>query len=583
MRVLYTIILIPVSRSNQSNVTKMLVELSCHAGREETRAKDLLAWKASVTKKLDDIQSSSNNSMDCSDNISSKLSEIASDLSKLATAGNRIATQHRILKGLRFDSMNVRHAQIPEAHSKTFEWAYTSQSTADRSCKQFEFAEWLRSGDGHYWIAGKPGSGKSTLVKFLYDNPRTLLELQDWRGQKELVTTGFFFWNSGTKRQKSVEGLLQSLLYEILRKCPSLIPIVAPQRWQEQSLSHSEPAPWFQGEMKDTFRRIQEQGTISAKFCFFIDGLDEYDGDQSDLINILQDLTTSPDIRLCVSSRPWNVFQDAFGQDTERRLFLEDLTKPDIERFVRDKLESSPQFMSSITMDNRYDELVEDIVRKADGVFLWVFLIVRSLLQGLLNCDRLSELQRRTRLLPSTLEEYFLHILSTTDGAYSERAAETFEIALKATYPMSLLVYSYVDEEDPCYGINAEIKEPSRQEIIHRLQITKRRLNARCNGLLEILIASDDDDKREILRNIIDDPGDSPVATNTIDKSTLFDVFIINFLHRTVKDFLNTEAIQKMIRQNIKTDFQPLSAIGRALLSQIKALPTQFSRSSEKT
>ncbi|EUC51097.1 hypothetical protein COCMIDRAFT_21484 [Bipolaris oryzae ATCC 44560] len=569
-----TVCLLTILRSNQSNVTKMLVELSHHAGREETRAKDLLAWKASVTKKLRDIQSSSDNAVNYNDNLSSKLSEIASDLSEWATTGNRIATQHRILKSLHFEAMNVRHTQIPEAHSKTFEWAYTSRSITDRSCKQFKFAEWLRSGDGHYWIAGKPGSGKSTLVKFLYDNPRTLLELEDWRGQKELVTAGFFFWNSGTEKQRSIEGLLQSLLFEILRKCPTLIPIVAPQRWQEQSLHHSEFTPWLQREIKDTFRRIQEQGTISSKFCFFIDGLDEYGGDQSDLIKILQDLTLSSDIKLCISSRPWNIFQDAFAQDTERKLLLEDLTKPDIERFVRDKLESSPQFMSLITRDSRYDELVEEIVQKADGVFLWVFLIVRSLLHGLVNCDRLSELQRRIRLLPSTLEDYFLHILSNMDEAYSERAAETFEIALKATYPLSLLTYSYIDEDDPYYGINAEIKELSPQETICRLQTMKRRINARCNGLLEITIDTTKENPPELFKNAIGDPGDLFISKNGFKTVDLFRTYKVDFLHRTVRDFLHTEEIQKMLRQNRKSDIQPLSMICQALLAEVKAIPT---------
>ncbi|EMD90692.1 hypothetical protein COCC4DRAFT_56616 [Bipolaris maydis ATCC 48331] len=180
------------------------------------------------------------------------------------------------------------------------------------------------------------------------------------------------------------------------------------------------------------------------------------------------------------------------------------------------------------------------------------------------------------RLLPSTLEEYFLHILSTTDETYSERAAETFEIALKAIEPLSLFTYSYIDEEDPQYGINAEIKELWRHEIIHRLQTMKRRLNARCNGLLEMTIDRRDGDERERLRKIIDDPEDASVVIDIIDKTIIFDSFKVDFLHRTVRDFLNTEDIRRTIRQNIKTDFQPTSAICRAFLAQIKALPPSF-------
>ncbi|CAN9080965.1 unnamed protein product [Alternaria alternata] len=387
--------------------------------------------------------------------------------------------------------------------------------------------------------------------------------------------------NFAKPRLKQFQSRVTSLLYEILRKCPGLIPIAAPERWQERSSYHTKSAPWFHKEMKDTFRRIQERGTISAKFCIFIDGLDEYDGDHSDLTNILHDLTTPHDVKLCVSSRPWNIFQDAFGRDVERRLFLEDLTEADIEQFVRDKLESSAQFMSLTTMDNRYRELVEEIVCKADGVFFWVFLIVRSLLQGLVNCDRFSELQRRIRLLPSKLEDYFLHTLSTTDETYAERAAETFDIALRASEPLSLLTYSFLDEEDPYHGINTGIKALSRQEVMYRLRTMKRRLNARCNGLLEITIYHISTDRRELLRTAIDDLWDSPVAVNNLEITDLFHAYKVDFLHRTVRDFLNTDGIRKMIDQRILCDFQPLSAICRAMLAQIKALPMSVSNRCE--
>jgi hypothetical protein len=44
------------------------------------------------------------------------------------------------------------------------------------------FIEWLASGDGIFHISGKLGSGKSTLMKYLYKHPRTRRELAKWAG-----------------------------------------------------------------------------------------------------------------------------------------------------------------------------------------------------------------------------------------------------------------------------------------------------------------------------------------------------------------------------------------------------------------
>ncbi|KAF2795864.1 hypothetical protein K505DRAFT_373641 [Melanomma pulvis-pyrius CBS 109.77] len=570
-----TLCLLKILKDNQSNVIKMLVELSDQVIQSDKDTKSLLDMKISLNKELGDLKSSMHSITHQANETSSKLGNIASILSKLATNGNRLATERRILKSLRFRSMKVRHAQIPEAHKKTFEWAYTSHKTSDHSCKQFKFAEWLRSGTGLYWISGKAGSGKSTLVKFLYDNPRTTCELRQWAGNNDIATAGFFFWNSGTEMQKSVEGLLQSLLFELFRKCPSLIPIATPTRWDERESYHSDPALWSQWELKGAFKLIQQQATINAKFCLFIDGLDEYEGNHSDVIEILQGLAKSKDIKICVSSRPWNVFQETFGQNHDCRLFLEELTKPDIELFVRDTLESNSHFLSLREMDTRYQALVEEIVQKADGIFLWVFLIVRSLLQGLVNCDRISELQRRIRLLPSKLEEYFLQMLTSTDETYYDRAAESFDIALRASQPLSLMAYSYIDEEEPEFAINVGIKPLTCREVLYRLRTMKRRLNARCNGLLEITNFDEDQNKREHYRRTIDDFWSSSTQLDDTEASELFMVYKVEFLHRTVKDFLNTKEIQNLVKSRIPNDFQPLAVVCRAILAQIKTLPVE--------
>lgn len=86
-----------------------------------------------------------------------------------------------------------------------------------------DFAHWLRSGHGVYWINGKAGSGKSTLTNYIRDDSRTLVLLEEWCSNRRLLTPTFFFWNAGTRLQKSIDGLLRSLVYQMLRECPELI------------------------------------------------------------------------------------------------------------------------------------------------------------------------------------------------------------------------------------------------------------------------------------------------------------------------------------------------------------------------
>ena len=113
-----------------------------------------------------------------------------------------------ILTRLEFDDMRDRYEEIPQAHQSTFQWIYRAPE-AGISQKWDNFVEWLEtSTHGNlYWIAGKPGSGKSTLMKFIYDNPLTEAHLQKWADGFPLVTAGFFSWNSGTVMQMSRLGL----------------------------------------------------------------------------------------------------------------------------------------------------------------------------------------------------------------------------------------------------------------------------------------------------------------------------------------------------------------------------------------
>lgn len=147
--------------------------------------------------------------------------------------------QNEILERLWFSNMTDRLEAIPEAHKKTFQWIFKSPEDT----KQFasgrtwsDFKDWLQHGSDLYWVSGKAGSGKSTLMKYIFSEPYTRRYLADWAGDIKLYVAGFFFWNSGTTKQKSQYGLFRSLLYNVLHETPELIPTAFPKLW---ALSYS--------------------------------------------------------------------------------------------------------------------------------------------------------------------------------------------------------------------------------------------------------------------------------------------------------------------------------------------------------
>lgn len=131
--------------------------------------------------------------------------------------------------------------------------------------------------------------------------------------------------------------------------------------------------------------------------------------------------------------------------------------------------------------------LVEEIVTRAKGVFLWVYLAVQSLLSGLRNADLLCDLQERLNQLPEGLENFFQKIYDSIDEVYKRRSNVTLDIVLQAERPLSVMAYWFLDEhdEDAEFAWNLGPHYLGDREVQLRLQIVQRRLVGRFKGLLE--------------------------------------------------------------------------------------------------
>lgn len=381
-------------------------------------------------------------------------------------------------------------------------------------------------------------------MKFLdpsHHRTKSLLKL--WAEPLRLVFASFYFWNAGSHMQKSLEGLLQSLLHRILAHCPELIKLVCPERWAENTANAYLCAPWSVIELERCFERLAAQQEIPAKFYFHVDGLDEYDGDHFKVVDIIENLAQVPNFKICVSSRPWNQFQQTIGETSSETLQLHLYTREDIEIFTRGSI-LSPRFgLNKGVQKQHYEEIVQEITNRAQGVFLWVRLVVHSLRDGFFNRDPISLLRKRLEELPTDLEVFFEHILSSVQPIYSERMARTFLTTLAAP-GLRVIHYFYLDEEDPYFGWTLSFSPPGvvTAMISERASETRWILNGRYKGLLE------------------------PASESNLSHAT------VNFLHRTLRDFLATPRMELFLRSRAPKGFDPMKSAVGAMLAEVKFL-----------
>lgn len=465
------------------------------------------------------------------------------------------------MRSLAFPEMQDRYHTIAEAHQQTFKWIF--EESEKYALPWSNFVDWLQHGTGVYWVNGKAASGKSTLMRYVVEHKLTLEHLRIWSESEEMVIGTFFFWSSGSEEQRSYTGLLRSLLYAILLERPELLFLVFFSMWESQwdeSLSEIqfENHKWSLSELKRAFALVTDYSIVPLKFCFFIDGLDEYSGDHEEMAEFLKQVALSAHVKFCLSSRPWIVFEDTF--QSSQMLRLQDLTYGDIKAYVADKLEGHPR-MRDLSREEpvHSSELIEAIVSKASGVFLWVVIVVRNLLNGLRNRDDISDLRKRLLILPAELETLYTHMLGQVDQFYQERASRTFQIfrvlsGMRSEGLMSSLFIDIAITSTPETTISAVVEPISSEEIQKRHDHLDWHLKSHCAGLIEVPdVPVNFRCARPYHGYVREAPGR------------------VSYLHRTVQDFVESGPVQTWLaRHTDGTEFEPNISILMSLIVKIK-------------
>ena len=484
-------------------------------------------------------------------------------LSASAREEAEVLVKNHILEKLRFGELEDRTERIPKPHRKTFDWIFQGSEASEGQPTHIEsrsnptatgdsskdpkkqgqwsnFVSWLRSNSSLYWITGKAGSGKSTLMKFLQGDHRTMEFLAPWVDKHAVTVVGHFFWNSGAAMQMSKLGLLQTLLYGAIKDNPDLTSAVFPRRWKSYQLFGGDLHDWSMSELLQAFRLLISDD--STRFFFFIDGLDEFDGDGAEIVTfILESMASRENVKFCVASRPWLVFEDAFQQQPSLR--VEDLTTSDIRLFVTEKLRENHMFATLNELEpSAAHSLIAEVTEKASGVFLWVQLVVLSLLEGLRDGDCITDLQARLLILPSDLEELFEKMLRDLNPAYFEQASMYFQIVRASMESLTLLTFSFA-EEGMDKAISYKTRPESDQELDFRAERMRRRLSSRCKGLLE-----------------------APRRGLETQHAK------VQYLHRTVRDYVYKQNVWDFVASGTNETFDPNVALSASYLLAIKTM-----------
>ena len=369
------------------------------------------------------------------------------------------------------------------------------------------FVNWTSQMKGIHWITGRPGSGKSVLMG----------ELAAWCHQnfsKTHIVISYFVGNHSGSSESSAHNLLSRLLEHILRTRPDCLKTINHLYDEVVSKSHYEltGVQWSLDDLKNAVKQLLTNGPQSLNILLLIDAIDECtDISLQDTIDYLETLVApscNASAKICFSCR--RVPGDRISILGRYAGFvLEDKNSFDIVTFISQKFET----LDIDDFQDEFQQLKQEMIRKSDGIFLWVELVLQEVVSEFRAGSTVAELKTIIQQTPKDLNRLYESLIEKVDSRYQLEVLTMLSVILSANSPLSLAQFRHVmdfgTQNDQSY---ASSKHSSNDKMI------ERRIQNRCRGLIDFRTRNRD-------------------VTKIKGARASEEIFVL-FIHRSVEDSL---------------------------------------------